>query len=139
MDECSMSSMCGPREKCINTPGSYTCQYTCSRGFRNSPVGTSCEGLCILHSVMYNICNFCWIILIRVAYFTVILNHMYFQVLEVSIMFPGWAFVVICQKNKLDIHCLHETFQSCVFIMNLNKWRPSKKKGLTLESKEVII
>ncbi|XP_071515843.1 hemicentin-1-like [Panulirus ornatus] len=45
VDECSMSRVCGPREQCENTPGSYVCTYTCGHGLRRTPSGTACEDI----------------------------------------------------------------------------------------------
>ncbi|XP_068231428.1 hemicentin-1-like [Palaemon carinicauda] len=45
VNECEMAGVCGPREKCDNTPGSYTCTYTCAQGFRRTSSGTACEDI----------------------------------------------------------------------------------------------
>ncbi|CAL4112653.1 unnamed protein product, partial [Meganyctiphanes norvegica] len=45
VDECRMVGVCGPREHCENTAGSYSCIYTCSQGFRRKSSGTSCEDI----------------------------------------------------------------------------------------------
>ncbi|XP_069163060.1 hemicentin-1 isoform X2 [Procambarus clarkii] len=45
VDECSMSGVCGPREQCNNSPGSYMCTYTCGHGLRRTPSGTACEDI----------------------------------------------------------------------------------------------
>ncbi|XP_066942937.1 hemicentin-1-like isoform X1 [Macrobrachium rosenbergii] len=45
VNECEMPGVCGPREQCDNTAGSYTCTYTCAEGFRRTSSGTSCEDI----------------------------------------------------------------------------------------------
>ncbi|KAK7084983.1 Hemicentin-1 [Halocaridina rubra] len=45
VDECGMAGVCGPREQCDNTPGSYICTYTCGVGLKRTPSGTACEDI----------------------------------------------------------------------------------------------
>ena len=46
IDECTAgTNPCGHREKCVNTPGSFVCKFSCGVGFRRTETGTSCEGI----------------------------------------------------------------------------------------------